>query len=494
MSRSRAGRGRAGAVAFVLAATVTAVSSCSRPAPSPVPPAPTPTPAIAQVGTMRPIAPNYLGVNLDAAATVSWTAPTLLVGLRRLAPGTVRFPGGGVANYWDWRTGWLDPQGVAQFPTLVARHASVTLADLSGVVRAGGSAPVFALNVMTSGLADQVAMLRAAQADGLAVRYLELGNAVYGSAPEVVAAFPSAGAYVTAMTRWITVLHQDFPSARIAVVGAWNPPAGSATGTSRQTDARRRGWNETVTHGLRAADALTLQVQVEVAPELAGGLSVATLPALFAQPYQTWLSVREQIDVLPADTHVWVTQFGVSGQPSASRPGAAVADPLAGTWAHGLYVAEMVMLFLADPRIDLVEYTALAGGASAALVAGTGAPTVAGRVLELVGAAMRGATSAATLDVTRIPTLSGGRPALLGWLFHDPTTTRAVLLNLAPTAQVLRSPAPLAATSPVTTVTGDPVARGGAHRPAVHTSRLGPTLTLPPYSLTLVGVPAASSG
>jgi hypothetical protein len=74
------------------------------------------------------------GVNDDYAGAASFAAVNVGPLLKQLDPGTLRYPGGTEADYFDWHTGQ---------PTNGSSSYSFTLTDLYHAYQATGAPPVF---------------------------------------------------------------------------------------------------------------------------------------------------------------------------------------------------------------------------------------------------------------------------------------------------------------------------------------------------------------
>ena len=113
-----------------------------------------------------------------------------------------RYPGGTNANYANWRTD------------------SPSLRSLQVFVQATGIKIMYDLNVVTSTLDDQLAMLDSANRMGIVGDGLfELGNELNWFTYEGKERFPNARAYADTCHRWIAELKKRFPRAQFAVVG-----------------------------------------------------------------------------------------------------------------------------------------------------------------------------------------------------------------------------------------------------------------------------------
>jgi hypothetical protein len=142
------------------------------------PPAVTGT-VTASSGATRSLTPFFLGYNNVPFLSPSWTNPEVVKVATQLKPGTLRSPGGTVANYWDWQTGWFVPGAPFNSP-----RSPYGLPELQIAVQTTAAKPVYVLNMLTSHLDSQLNMLRTAKQMGLPVNFVELGNEFYLSSPE----------------------------------------------------------------------------------------------------------------------------------------------------------------------------------------------------------------------------------------------------------------------------------------------------------------------
>jgi hypothetical protein len=236
-----------------------------------------------------------------------------------MAPGTLRYPGGAIANYWNWTSGLPDKEsGRPEYP--------FSLQDLKQLVTASGATPIFDLNIMTASLQSQVAMLRAAEHLGLPVRFIELGNEFYLSKPNYLHSLPSALSYGKRVAAWIPTLHRDFPSAQIAAVGF------AQSLSSNYVTSRESNWNATVLKTVPELKDMTMHLYwrpngARVAAQLAG-------------PFQTWTRVqKDSLSKIPSKISIWVSEFNMFQTGKADHK--VTFLPQQGTWTQGLFVGTM---------------------------------------------------------------------------------------------------------------------------------------------------------
>jgi len=432
------------------------------------------------LGASRSLTAPVNGTNLDYSGVAQpFSAPGVVAALTALRPGTLRYPGGTIANYWQWQTGTLvqPPQTMASGKSQPGqtRQYGFTLQTLRSIVQETGTTPIFDLNVLTSSLADQMAMLRAASTLGIPVRYIELGNEFYLSASSYTQVFPTATAYADLVAQWAPQIHADFPDALIAAVGSLP-----------QASQRETSWNQTVL-SIAGADisALTLHDYAGIP----GPGSTGTGAAL-ASAYANWKHDQTVMAAIPPQYSIWFTEYNVANHARGQG-----SPPLGVTWLHGLYTAEMTMLYDQSPRVQLDDYWDLFSAPTSGTYTTGASPglTAAGSALTVLSAASWQATSVRVLSFPGAPNLPGGAPGLAGLEFSGRTGTRAVLLNLTGQALSVQAGAVIPGGATVESISGNPAAEvAGSSGLSRHVTKAGGVLSVPPYSLVAAGfsVPA----
>ncbi len=421
------------------------------------------------------------GSNLDYSGVgEDFTAPGVITALRDFRGGTIRYPGGTIANYWDWQNG-----SVNQPPTISStgrpkpghvRDYGFTLQTLKGIVREAGVTPVFDLNLLTSTLPNQLLMLHTAQKLGIPVRYVELGNEFYLGNNSYLQVFPTAASYARTVARWAPAIRAAFPHAQIAAVGSLP-----------QSTARENSWNRTLISVAGAEiNAVTLHDYfAPIGKDPGPGQILGAAQA-------SWRSTQQVIAAIPSRYRIWITEFNLS------QRGRSGGEPAWGTtWLHGLYVAELMSLIDQSPRVQLDDYWDLFSNPSTgAFTAGLDPkPTVAGAALMFLTNASAQASRVTPLRFAVTPALPDGAAGVIGVSFNGLNSTRTVLINLtdqavtmsAGTGTGLSTGASLVSISAAPTATISGLTRA--------TSVLGTTITLPPYAIAAVGftVPIAAT-
>jgi hypothetical protein len=434
----------------------------------------------ARLGPTRLLPPHYFGINYDYVNT-AWRAardPGRDEQLALLEPGTVRWPGGTEANFFDWRTGYpVAPPAVASCAPAGAHQIgklSFTLTDLESVYDRTGAPPLFDLDLVTSDLGDQVAMLEDAKRDGIPIDYVELGNGLYNRNCYWVQRFPTATDYGKTVAKWVNALHRDFPRVLVTAEAAL---------LARTT--RARDWNAAMLKAARDAgyppDAITLQDY----PRYRDSLTADGLSTLFERAYASVRAVNDATGTLGEP--LWIAEYNLLPKHSAN------ADPPAqSTYAQGLFVAEMQLLAQQVRNAIHVDYWAAFGRGTSYAYANTGnGPelTPSGLALRWVGEAASCASRSAQITFSGGPTLgSSDDPALVGEAFSAGHTRREVLINLSGETATVASGAAIPAGIAYQQAGGDPL------KPTLRASDLtmsagtvGGAITLNRYSITLIG-------
>src|ERR1700744_2272265 len=131
---------------------------------------------------------GYNGLNTHGP---SWTNTAFRDSAAALQFRAIRYPGGTVGDYWDWKTGWFvkeseinDQENKPHVLTDMASYNKLPysptgLDQLKLIVDQTKCEVIFTLNMVTKDLNDQIEMLKYAQSIGLPVKWVELGNEYY---------------------------------------------------------------------------------------------------------------------------------------------------------------------------------------------------------------------------------------------------------------------------------------------------------------------------
>ena len=437
--------------------------------------------ATVSVGPYRPFNPDWVGVNANLTSVDKpGENDALVAAIQTMRIKTIRYPGGTIGNYWDWDRGWIDatvpdslmiPWVVTQ--GLTRSEQRYTLEDLHRLTQRTGTVPIFMLNMLSQGLEHSLRNLRRAQALGMPIRYVELGNELYFDLPFPKQRYPTPEVYGDTCQRWIAAIKREFPQARCAVVGNY-----------LDRHDRQVNWTERILRHCRNADAVTFhrysppgldgrqeKKRITAGTEGTADDRTVTRPGPTSpeerQPWEraqlpdpaAWANVlttasraaQTYRQVHAPDTMaIWVTEFNMRGDRSVMLHG----------WSHALVLATYYLEFLDGPvaltavhnlvghlfgqvhtdtanfshvvdrKVKSVPYTLTAGGLATSLFA----------------QATEGATAAAPLTLRNVPQLTDDRGAtvasLRGWTFTrevgDQTT---LVVNFGQHTAAIRWPA-----------------------------------------------------
>lgn len=430
-----------------------------------------------------PLGRDFYGVNYDLQNARRFrTDPKVDQQIATLDPTTMRWPGGTEADFYNWRTGKGRNSGNYIF----------TLKDLASAVAATQAVPMFDLNVLADPAdpANQVAMLkRAHDRYHLPITYVELGNELYFPGPKLpkapkgafIKGFPTGTSYGNTVARYVRAVHHAFPKAKVAADAILHPA---------KNNKREDSWNaEMLAHakGSGAPDAVILH---DYPGPSFNNLTSSDLNRLFTGAYTAAQQIRAKANALGKPA--WLTEFNLKPgfNDKATKP---VKNPVQLSYAHELYIAALAAMLPRNHDLAHVDnYGALGNtgilGAFADPKKG-GKLTPYGQAVELADTAGRNATSTAPVAIPAVPTVHASDPAVLGQAFFGARSgPRAVLVNLTNKPRAVPVGPGIAAGKPYEYVTGNPVAhQTTAAQP--HTGTVGQgSLTLAPYSVTLVGV------
>ena len=302
------------------------------------------------IGPERALPSHFLGINAESfvlpADALLMTSRALQAKLATMPGAILRIQGGTPSQWINWQNGKLIDAPGSPFASVSLDRPALTLKDWAKLVKGADATPLWDLNVLTSTLADQLAMLRRARALGLPVRYVELGNELWDPEGPYVARYPTGVAYGSAMNRWIVAIHRSFPGAAIAVSGADESDPQLNGGGTRYTS-----WNEGLLTTVRGEDAIAIHPYWSLPNREAPGSDVeGTLTAGQAH----WDGFVKSLAAIPKRVHVWLTEWNQAGR---------FAPMGAQIWAQALAVDAFVLDSLGDAQITMTLLHDLVDGA-----------------------------------------------------------------------------------------------------------------------------------
>jgi hypothetical protein len=466
-------------------------------------------------GEPRALSPDFMCFNVNSIQVESWTKPAFINSVNSLSPATLRIPGGDVGNYWDWQRGGLIqdvsslPGGLPFFLRFKARqHTASQLPNYQAGLKATETKPIFVLNMLSSNLQSQLKMLQTARDLGMAVEYVELGNEFYFNIPNYKQVFPTPKEYALQASQWIAAIKQQFPEAKISLVGVVPPP---------EKPDRLQNWNQTLLEAaLPAAEAITIHIYNShgldtkaPASEIYPFFNHTEVATILGESFRNWQKLQSDRNykIIPPDKKIWVTEYNLFEdifQDGSDKPRPRVA----GSWAHGLYNMAMSLLFLEEPRIELIcNHSLIEGSIFGAIFANdksfvnpvneneTTEPlslSATGSALSLLGEATKDMQFASQIDLAGTATLTGkdgfNYPALYGWMFSNSNKQgQSIIINLSDRQQEINLSGLYKSTVEYQQVASSPQTL--VNKSGVLNKTSGETtdkITLPAYSVTKI--------
>jgi hypothetical protein len=327
------------------------------------------------VGEERVLHKRILGINAATAFYEDLTEDTRKIApTRELAPALLRFPGGTIANYYNWQSGQIEisvKQNSSTYTRMMGRIAQYTRRLHPGGVSIDqfhdfsqkvGSEILLVLNLETSTLEEQVAWLKGMKERGIVPRYIELGNefwiAMVGD-PNVLKKFPDAPTSMKLMKRYTNAIKPFLPED--AVIAAQS--AGSDFHTSQSSVnvnplmRRMHEWDKDLFNE-PWFDAVTVHLYPE--PDVALGVGASSglpgnidkvFPAMMARVDDGVDRTIRAIAKRHPGKEIWVTEWNPNGVRfffQQRNPG------LTGLMIH--CTTRMILAFLRSPAVTMSTF------------------------------------------------------------------------------------------------------------------------------------------
>ncbi|HMT27724.1 MAG TPA: hypothetical protein PKD91_00450 [Bacteroidia bacterium] len=463
------------------------------------------------------VSSDFNGFNAQMLRGPSWKTPGFVERVKELYPGIIRYPGGTVASYWDWKSGWL-MEGIelrSEWKSITQKNP-ITIEDLKYACDQTGASPVFVVNMMTSTLSYQLEMLRYAQKTGLPVKYVELDNELYLGEAFYVKKYTTGVEYANDANIWIAAIKKEFPGVRIAAVGS-SVKEGAAKKEKKHAE-RTNNWNRDVISILKGCDALTFHiyggsglnyiVNQNSAPdddETPSGKNEAlqkafdksgSVPFILGSPFLRWNNANMyDYKILPQGMKAWVTEYNLF-----EREGI-----MAGTWVHGLYALSQTLLFMENPATELICFHNLTTSAQFAAIFNNDQGfakaykkkpnkpfdfTAAGYCLSMSGKAMSEGGKAVKLKFSDNVMQSAARgqkyPSLNGWVIQSGKGKKIIVTNLSDTETTVDFSKTITGNVQYEQLNSDPLKQIASENDVVKSKGTGTKIKLPAYSVTLI--------
>jgi len=295
---------------------------------------------LSSLGSGGPVDPYLFAINdvLGPIVNLTYDDRAMLLAVEALGVGSLRHPGGTVADYWDLRVGRYVGEGdsdckgghwnYCSWQERIDAHPPLTftpknfwagVGSVSGGVAPGG--PIWGLNVLSLSASDMLAQVDALKAAGVPVTHVEVGNELY-MANHFGWKFASADDYFAVATPVIKKVRAVFPNALVAIV----------------LDNGMQPWNKAAAKYAHLFDAVTIHKYSPGANDVSG-FDAEDLPGIIAG----WgdvvsAQIAEHLrDYFPGKA-VWRTEFNYPGW-----NGGPPLPELQNGALHGIYWASNVL-------------------------------------------------------------------------------------------------------------------------------------------------------
>ena len=289
-----------------------------------------------------------VGFNGNTIRGPSWVDYTFNDSVSSMYPDILRYPAGGVADYWDWNTGWFYPQSVldtAIIDTIYTMNNGWYTLDTFAVkpvifqqaLDQIGAEGVFNMNMMSANVSIQSAALRDAIAQGVSINKVELGSEMNHGNIFKIMKYPTAGDYARACNLYIDSIKAIIPNAEIAVVGG-----------NRGLDSTRSWrWNDSIYSIVDSVDALVWHTYLYLKDEdtAFSAKQLLAFPFYRLPLYEKWRGFNDTIAALQ-DYEVWVTEYNLFDKTSDKR--------YTNTWAQVLMLSAMNNEFMNNRLVEML--------------------------------------------------------------------------------------------------------------------------------------------
>ena len=289
-----------------------------------------------------------VGFNGNTIRGPSWVNSIFNDSVATMYPEILRYPAGGVADYWDWSTGWFYPQSVldtAIIDTIYTMNPGwYTLDTLDSrpivfqqALDQIGAEGLYIMNMMSSNVSIQAAALRSAITQGVSINKVELGSEINHGNIFKTMKYPTAGDYARACNLYIDSIKAIIPNAEIAVVGG-----------NRGADSTRSWrWNDSIYSIVDSADAMVWHNYLYLKDQdtIFSTKQLLAFPFYRVPLYQKWRGFKDTIPELK-NYEIWVTEYNIFDKTSDKR--------YTNTWAHVLILSAMNNEFMKNSLVEML--------------------------------------------------------------------------------------------------------------------------------------------
>jgi len=365
----------------------------------------------------------------------------------RLQPGNLRYPGGTIANYWDWRNGTPMKTASTGWPKYIGDASAFTPEDfvkgipegcevvydinlarptpITGITTPNGDATMLSSQeTLDKKIVDIMEGIDAFFAAGHSLKYVELGNEFYHGA--VGGVDQQGGVYTGNTALYINhanqvaqAIHTKYPDIKIAIIGEYNRNFGypAEEWTQDLYDAIANG-------SLNHIDAVTFHWYSSPGTSTLANATDA-MNSLGQTFHFTSGRIKHDYNYLPDGLDIWVTEYNTWSKTGEPDNGGAIQ----GTWVNGIFGASLALQYtLMGDRVKMLNLHELGQGSNDQwhTFENTNTLTANGVALGAIGRAMKGMDKAQKLLFSNIPGLifDVDKPSLYGGKFWNSETGR----------------------------------------------------------------------
>ena len=274
-----------------------------------------------------------------------------------LAPKTLRFPGGEVANFYHWEPGGffenemastlytkLNKRNKGKYVKLQRRrNGKLLFDDFMQLCNTLNITPIIVVNLWTGSPEESAAWVRYAKDKGYQITHWELGNEYY--LPHYFNKYPTVGTYITAAKKHAAAMKAVDPDIKISV--CVTPIAFQKEGWLIKTQQRK--WDEGLAADTSFYDAYTVHVYAYKA------IQKKEIEEM-RRYLMGWIhfGVAEAIDYyeqLFPNKEMWITEWNIANP----------ANRVANTQLHAMYVGDFFLKMLTIPNVTQANFHVLTG-------------------------------------------------------------------------------------------------------------------------------------
>ncbi|AAZ28726.1 putative Ig domain-containing protein [Colwellia psychrerythraea] len=456
--------------------------------------------------------PDFIGYNanmMSAMSTNPWDRTELTQLYKNTGTSIIRYPGGTIANNFDWPTGNQIKINSSGEESLGSYDYKIS--NFKTGYQNAGFEPIFVVNLLTRDLQHTLDGLADATAKSLPINRIELGNEFFLKDEAYVDMFPSGQDYVSKADIWTDAIKAIYPHVEIAYV------------STMKKDPRSLEWNEKISQCTKC-DAIIIHTYTrsELNPVLPADKSTSYfgtneeqnqqwqqfitnsgVDIMLAQPFEAWHGYTS-LNNLPSDKKIWITEFNMKDGTGPTR----------NTWAHALFNANQLQSFLTDGRVEIALLHNLITGAKSGshylgntfsgltIDHGQGdlssqkySLSAGGIAMRAFGSVLKGMDTIAKINLSDTPTVSptgyADYDAIYGWQGSNSANEeqRYLLINTSSVSYTVNTENLTTSnksvrqywTKPQTFIHSEEVLSGGM------VNSLPTLLKLPAYSITVIG-------